>query len=350
MVSPRDKSLAGSNGQELKGKSFAQLLSEHTFKELVDLYSLEHLENFFGIDEILKQFHEVKQDTKGGLPGVLSTREIRKYVEEFKLICPFQEKNLRGASYDLSLGDQYALQGKKGKLLDEAPDNELKIPPFQVAIIKTKEILNMPCFLIGRWNIRVRKAYEGLLWVGGPQIDPNWRGHLFCPIYNLSDEDVILEKGEPIATVDFVRTTDFDPKFEAEYWIFPRETAKKTIDDYNWRLKSALFTKVQERMDDIEKKASRAETLSSISLGVIAIMFTALGILVTSTANLKDAPPIWVYFSVALSVFAILLSLRGWIGKVTRLKTKTDKWFYIVVIIYMVLSMLALGYLFYRVL
>ena len=48
----------------------------------------------------------------------------------------------------------------------------------------------MPRFLIGRWNIRVTVAYKGLLWVGGPQVDPGWVGHLFCPIYNLSDQEV----------------------------------------------------------------------------------------------------------------------------------------------------------------
>ncbi len=329
--------------EELRRQSLEQLLQKHSFEDLVKLYSLEQLEKRFGIDKIIAQFPEVKEDTDGGAPGVLSTREIRRYVKNFGLICPFKEDHLKGASYYLSLGDEYALQGKKGKLQDELGEDELTIPPFQVTIIKTKEIINMPRFLIGRWNIRVTKAYQGLLWVGGPQVDPGWVGHLFCPIYNLSDEDVILKKGDQIATMDFVRTTDFNPKLEKEYVKFPRAEARKTIDDYNWRLRSGLYSMGQQRIDEIEKKISTVATISSISLAVIAVLFTLFGILVTSIDKLEVSPPLWVYPSVGLSMVALIVSVLGRFGAMTR--SGHSKWFVILVLIYIVLSAIAIGFL-----
>lgn len=83
------------------------------------------------------------------------------------------------------------------------------IPSYQVAIVQIRETLNLPKFLIGRWNIRVKRAYEGLLWVGGAQVDPGFRGHLCCPIYNLSNKEVRLEFGDTLAMIDFVVTTPF---------------------------------------------------------------------------------------------------------------------------------------------
>jgi deoxycytidine triphosphate deaminase len=340
--SPEDPNIEEANWQEFRRQSLSQLLEKHNFDQLVKLYSLEELEKRFGIDEIIAQFPEVKEDTDGVAPGVLSPREIKQYVKNFRLICPFEEGHLKGASYYLSLGDEYALQGKKGKLQNEAGKDEVTIPPFQVAIIKTKEIINMPRFLIGRWNIRVTQAYQGLLWVGGPQVDPVWVGHLFCPIYNLSDEDVTLKKGERIATMDFVRTTDFDPDFENGYKDF-RKNVKKTIDEYNWRLRSGLYTMAQKRIDDIEKKISSVENLSIISLAVIAVLFTLFGILVTSIEKLEVSPPIWAYVSVGLAVVALLVSLIVW----TRARTRAghSKWFVILVLTYVVLSAVAIGFL-----
>lgn len=344
MTSPRGTNTEEPNKQRLSRLSLEELLEDHTFEDLVKLYSLESLEKHFNIEKILAQFPDVKEDATGGAPGVLSSREIKRYVNAFRLICPFDEdKKLKGASYYLSMGDEYALQGKKGKLQDESGKDELTIPPFQVAIIKTKEIINMPRFLIGRWNIRVTQAYKGLLWVGGPQVDPGWVGHLFCPIYNLSDEDVILKKGDLIATIDFVRTTDFEPKLEKEYQTFRREKARKTIDDYHWWLRSGLYTMAQQRMDDIEKKVSGVETRSNIVIAAIAVLFAVLAILVTSLDKLEVSQPVWIYVSVVLSVAALLFSLRGWLRTVTILKT--GKWFIILVTIYMALSAIAFGFL-----
>src|SRR5690242_18495933 len=125
-------------------------------------------------------------------PGVLLSDVIRQYCQWFDLISPFdEEKLLKPACYKLTIGDEYASGGEIHPLPDQPGKNEIRIPPFAVAIIKTKETINMPPFLIGRWNIQVSRAYQGLVWVGGPQVDAGYVGYLFCPIYNLSDKEVV---------------------------------------------------------------------------------------------------------------------------------------------------------------
>ncbi len=277
-------------------------LKSLSLDELLERYTLEELEKLLPIKDILMKFPDVEEDPEKVESGVLLSDEIMRYVKDFKLIYPFNPDNLKPASYYLAVGDEYALGGKKGKLYDK--ENAIRIPPFQVAIIKTNEIINMPRFLIGRWNIRVTTAYEGLLWVGGPQVDPGWVGHLFCPVYNLSDEEVVLEKGKQFATIDFVRTTPLKKKSK------PFEKKFRTIDDYNWRLKSALFTEAAQRIDDVEKKVSRVESIIGLMLTIIAILFAVLSIFVTSSKEkVQVSLPVWLYLSLAFSVGAITISI-----------------------------------------
>ena len=135
--------------------------------------------------------------------GVLLCNRIEEYARR-GMLHPFDHRKLKSAGYRLSVGDEYLLGGVQFRLRGQ---DSLVIPPYQVAVIKTAEYIQMPWFLIGRWNILVRRAYEGLLWVGAAQVDPGYEGHLMCPIYNLSNKEVRLYRGESLALIDFVKTT-----------------------------------------------------------------------------------------------------------------------------------------------
>jgi deoxycytidine triphosphate deaminase len=113
---------------------------------------------------------------------VLLSDEIKHYAEKYYMVYPFKECNLKPAGIRLCLGSEYARGGKLMKLYSEPDKDELVIPPFDVAIISTEEVINLPRFIIARWNLRVSLVYEGLLWTGALQVDPGWCGPLFCPI------------------------------------------------------------------------------------------------------------------------------------------------------------------------
>ena len=143
--------------------------------------------------------------------AVLLNDEIARYANDptYRLITPFDPKHLKPARYQLHLGDEARIGGKKQRIEADKP---LVIQPHQVAIVRTLEHLNIPRFLIARWNLTVDRVYEGLLWVGALQVDPGWVGYLPCPLYNLSDEEVVLHHGDKLFTIDFVRTTPFRPE------------------------------------------------------------------------------------------------------------------------------------------
>jgi deoxycytidine triphosphate deaminase len=137
------------------------------------------------------------RDPHSNIHGVLLSDEIELYVQNCNLIDPFDRANLKPAAYELTVGDEYFISGEFLTLESAGKENsKIIIPPFEVAVLKTTELLCLPRYLIGRWNIRVKHAYSGLLWVGGPQVDPGYVGFLFCPIYNLSDKPVTLNVGD----------------------------------------------------------------------------------------------------------------------------------------------------------
>jgi len=247
--------------------------------------------------------------------GVLLSNEIKRYVNQFRLIWPFYPENLKPAGYELTVGEEYAIGGQTGQLLSEPGKNEVRIPPFQVLIIKTRERVNLPRFLIARWNIKVALAYEGLLWVGGPQVDPGYVGHLFCPIYNLSDKEVTLRFGDPIALMDFVTTTAFIKDQSKEYTRPPK---RLVFGDYKPEtLKSALFTEAGKRIDEIDARVNKFETRLETSTGVvvalIAVLFTALAIFVTSGQGVQKTLPWWSFLSAGFSIIAIVASITAWV-------------------------------------
>ncbi len=266
--------------------------------------------------------------------GVLLSDQIKYYSTNYKLITPFRDDNLKPASYKLTIGNEYSVGGTV-KQLSDASSDLIVIPPFEVAIIKTEETLNLPRFIIGRWNIRVHNAYKGLLWVGGPQVDPGYVGNLFCPIYNLSDKEVKLRLGDAIATIDFEKTTPFDPK-NPDCKKFPRPPDRVLFTDYEPEgLRSALVSEAKTKIEEIDKRltsaakdseekiqsltkstdnrinnlSQRHDTVIAITFTSITILVAALAIFVTKAQPNEFTLPVWSYVTIGISIIAITVAI-----------------------------------------
>jgi dCTP deaminase len=251
--------------------------------------------------------------------GVLLSDRIAACVAEFGMIEPFSPDRLRAAGYELSIGDEVCVGGEIQPLKDAPGDNVFTLRPFEVAVIKIHERLNLPRNIIGRWNIKVGLAYKGLVWVGGPQVDPGWVGNLSCPIYNLSDKPVILRLHDPIAVIDFVVTTPFS---EGKCREFERPPKRVTFDDYTPEdLRSALVKGAQERIDNFEailkESESRFSSFISFTYAVLGILVAALAIQqATSGSTETKLSQLWNALNTALALVAL------WIASAALRRTK----------------------------
>lgn len=163
------------------------------------------------------------------------------------------------------------------------------LPPHQVAIVKTYEVINIPRFLVARWNLRVQWVYEGLLWVGGPQVDPGWKGKLFCPIYNLAEREIVIPYKARVFTMDFSRTTPVYEERKATwgYKTKPHKPARpKDIQGHDPnRLRSAPF----EALSQLATLDTRVNSFISLTFLVLAVMIAAIGVIAALSGGGAEA-------------------------------------------------------------
>ena len=260
----------------------------------------------------LEALCDVWDDQHPEKTGVLLSDAISLYAEDAQMILPFSEENLKPAGYELTVGDEAMLGGEHIRL--DGVDQELRIPPFEVAVVKTAETINLPRFIIARWNIRVRWAYKGLLWVGGPQVDPGFVGHLFCPLYNLSNEPVKLKKGEPIALMDFVKTSkvDFPSEKESKLEKYRRPPKRILMEDYGVdEFKSALYSQDEEVKDGLAEVKRKVEVFSTFTFIVIAILMSLMTLPYLSDDSPRIDRELTDHLTLVVASFAVLISLFG---------------------------------------
>jgi deoxycytidine triphosphate deaminase len=145
--------------------------------------------------------------------GILLANQIHQLCEQELLISKeYDSKNLRPAAYTLRIGDDYIdSEGKRQKL--SGGEDFFVFKKNSIVFVSTKEELDIPYYIIARFNLRVNWVYAGILLGTGPQVDPGFSGKLSCPLYNLTNVDIVITRGEDFATIDFEKTTALLEKY-----------------------------------------------------------------------------------------------------------------------------------------
>jgi guanylate kinase/deoxycytidine triphosphate deaminase len=119
------------------------------------------------------------------------------------LLQGFDETNVEGASYDLQLGDEYYYAGRVRTLSPRSPF--LMIEPYDYAIVSAAENARLPADIAARFGLSISLFCQGIIASRGPQVDPGFRGSLFCLLFNTSSKPVVLKRGQHFATMEFER-------------------------------------------------------------------------------------------------------------------------------------------------
>lgn len=158
-----------------------------------------------------KKQHLKFEDPHPGDRGILLANRIHEFCQHGLLVSEeYQPKNLRPAAYTLRIGDPYIdSDGIEQRLSDQS--KSILFKKNSIIFVSTKERLELPYYVIARFNLRVNWIYNGILLGTGPQVDPGFAGYLSCPLYNLTDKDLVIQRGEDFATIDFEKTTELLP-------------------------------------------------------------------------------------------------------------------------------------------
>lgn len=178
-------------------------------------------------------------------------------------------KMIKGASYDLRLGDEYYYSGEIRRLSEEKPF--LTIEPYDYAIVSCKETACIPRDVIAKFGLTVGLFCQGIILSNGPQIDPGFRGTLFCLLFNTSNRAVHLKRGKHHATIEFNKLIGYAGPYKGQY------QGKKSIIDYIPG--NALQGAINELKKEVEQLKSESRIMQNIYLGVVALMFAIISIL-----------------------------------------------------------------------
>ena len=128
--------------------------------------------------------------------------------DNFKALFPSEERlipdRLQPSSYELRLGSEVFISGtKKLVRLGEDYDEYLAIRPGDMAILLTKETVDIPPDIMGFIAVRTKYKNRGLVNISGFHVDPGFKGKLTFSVYNAGPSDIILRYLDPVFIIFF---------------------------------------------------------------------------------------------------------------------------------------------------
>jgi deoxycytidine triphosphate deaminase len=180
-------------------------------------------------------------------------------------------ENVKSASYDLTLGDEYYSRGQISTLTSKKPF--IRIDPYDYAIVTSAEDANLPSDIAAKFGLTVGLFCQGVILSNGPQVDPGFRGKLFCLLFNTSNAPVILKRGEHHATIEFNKLLEPARPYEGKY------QGKKEI--INYLPSNTLRGAINELKEELEGVKSESRRINANVLGIVSVFLAILGVLLT---------------------------------------------------------------------
>jgi dCTP deaminase len=122
------------------------------------------------------------------------------------------EAQIQQSSYDLRLGEEYYLSGKKAPEKLSEKKQYLSLAPGQFAILTCHERLKLPKNVLGLITLRNKFKMQGLVNVSGFHVDPMFKGRLVFAVQNVGPNDIRLKWMDPTFTIFFADVQDGKPK------------------------------------------------------------------------------------------------------------------------------------------
>lgn len=199
--------------------------------------------------------------------GFLTDKEIIKQGNN--LIKDFEPNLVRGASYDLRLGEEAYISGEEyPKLLTGSnTDSFVTIPRGQFAMLLTKEYVTVPPSYLAFISIKFDKKAQGLVNISGFHVDPGFEGKIIFTVFNAGPTDVVLRYEEPVFMIFFYKLHD-----RVQY---PYDRDKKGQKCLPTKLVT-LLKGTSASLSDVDRRLSRIETLAWVFLGLLVGLVGAI--------------------------------------------------------------------------
>ncbi len=222
--------------------------------------------------------------------GVLSDITIERYITEHNLIYPHDKNNIKGASYDLTMGKEYYIWEKRHKgnvKIEKLRKKEtFIIPPNGVCYIICNETINLPKNICGSLSLKLGLIAKGVMLASQPPIDPGYEGKIIAMLYNLSSRVIPLCEGDHILTLELsFLDQEANQKYSGDRKIEKLEQVIKQPIRGSLR---DLELKIDNWRNSIQRYIPLILFVITAIIGCITILFTVLtvkNILIQPTIN-----------------------------------------------------------------
>lgn len=212
---------------------------------------------------LIKKLWEIKN-----IGGGLSRDIILKMIKCDLLISGGTEENVSNASYDLSLGDEYYYGGDIRKLNDKKPF--VAIEPYDYVIASCDEKIIMPRDISARFDVSVNLFCQGIILSNSTQVDPGFRGKLFCLLFNTSNKVVYLKRKKHFATIEFNRLIEPSTSYSGKY------CDENSIVHY--LPENIMQGAINELKKEIENLKRENQKMQSLYLSALAIFLAIISV------------------------------------------------------------------------
>ncbi len=211
-------------------------------------------------------------DLVAGRGGVVTKNHLIPLMSAGALLTGAEISKIQSASYDLRIGPEILFQGQVIELTDANP--RFKIPPYSYAIVSALEHASLPPCVVGRFDLKVSFFFEGIILSNGPQVDPGYKGALFCMLYNGSGQEILLTLGRHFATIDFTTTTNVTEGYKQKYQLKQR-MGQFLTDNAATSRGGAIVQLIEEKIDVVDRKVSKIQ----FNFWTVAAAFIGLAVL-----------------------------------------------------------------------
>ena len=241
------------------------------------------------------------------------------------------EESIMEASYALRVAcDGLLLGGRRYKPDEDSIEGRIEINPGEIAILSTKERLNMPGDLVGKLGIRFDYASQGLAGLMGIQVDPyfGWGREderLYIRVANLGNEIVPIQPGADVFTFELHNVegsvpTPSTPRLPMWHRLQEILTGQSHI---SW----SSVTRVQHTVEDMQQqvRSAREEIRDYLQplvmFGIFLVAVTILGVALSVILSLRNTPEIdvpswvtnwgWWLLLITLSIASVATASMG---------------------------------------
>jgi deoxycytidine triphosphate deaminase len=180
-------------------------------------------------------------------PALLNSADIKDYIRQTGMICPYSDERLKSASYAVRVGANVAYWKDSAELFQTnlQTDEKFDVSPNSIVFVTTEEKFRLPGYIAVRFNLHIDFVHKGLLLGTGPLVDPGFTGHLLIPLHNLTTNCYSLKRGEEFIWVEFTKISPngrwnseqeklrLDYSLKGEYQVFDKTNkSNKTLSQY----------------------------------------------------------------------------------------------------------------------